>query len=179
MAGRYQRGFEIPGSTAVEIETNLIGPIPHSRTLVLVFPTSSFDLDTDSTFGVAKGVEWWDPKEKFVLKLVNKSSASATVHEKIQVATAYAVNTSDVERMLLFKEPLLEDTSPAAKRRIPELPRAAPTDHVPVDVATAVMGQLGPETRKKVVNLLREYEQLFPLNSHLVGLRDGRPLAFR
>ena len=109
---------EMAGRVSAEVDASLPGPQPHTAQLLVVLPLKPFDLDGDTSIGVAKGVQWWAPGTAPKIKLVNRSTAPKAIARGTQVATAFATNCDDLERMLLLKEP-----APAPS---PTPPAAAP-----------------------------------------------------
>ena len=53
------RKVMIPGDVSVEIDAKVEGAIPHSKTLVVVFPIAPYDLEDPATLGVSRAVQWW------------------------------------------------------------------------------------------------------------------------
>lgn len=80
--------------------------------------------------------------------------------------------------MLLLKEPLPEVSLAEAKMEEPEQPEPEGKDPG-VRVSSAKVGQLGPETRKRLEDLLQFFNEkgLFPSNTKIVGVKHGRKVA--
>lgn len=183
------RNVTIPGGVSVEIDAHVTGAMPSSKTLVVVFPVSSLDLEKKVTLGISKGVQWWIPGKRLKIKVDNRAHSSSTLHKGMIVATAFAVNSDDVERMVLLKEPLPEHSPEELKEEYPVIePRApapAPMPGEPqeepedpgADFTEAKMGQLGPRSRERVLEVLRECKAFFPANTKVVNLIAGREVA--
>eukprot|EP00752_Nemacystus_decipiens_P017012 g15230.t1 len=126
---QVERAFQMVGRGVVKLEKdvptaagagNVMKPWPDSRTslrfdiihnmlpptmaLLVVFPRAQFDKEKGASIHVARGVQWWTPGIAPKLKLVNHYTSSKSIDQGIEVATAYATNCDDVERMLLWKE---------------------------------------------------------------------------
>ena len=160
----------VRGRVSVEVDVKLTGPQPNKKQLLLIFPVKPFDLDSEADIGVNRGVVWWTPGKALKVKLTNKPTHPNTVKEGTQVATAYATSCDDVDRMLLFKESL-PTTPPADSRRDPP-----PTDaeqatlHKGIRVSDANTGQLGPESRERLLRVIdgaNDWE-IFPENPKMV-----------
>lgn len=95
----------LPGRVSVEVETCVPGRQPNDNTLMLAFPLKSFDIDGDAN-NETEGPRWWIPGTRPKLEVVNRTTRHATMAEDMQVATAFATNCEDFERMLLLKEPI-------------------------------------------------------------------------
>ena len=48
------RKVMIPGGVSVEMDAKVEGAIPHSKTLVVVFPITPYDLEDSATLGVSR-----------------------------------------------------------------------------------------------------------------------------
>lgn len=185
------RNVHVPGGVSVEIEARVTGPIPHSKTLVVVSPVVSFDLEEKATLGVAKGVQWWIPGTHPKIKLVNKAQSPSNLKKGTVVATAFAVNCDDVERMVLLKEPLpehlLEESKEESSTISVKTPRPDPqpgeNENVEeekdssADFTKAKIGQLGPESREKVIEVLRECKAFYPRDVSVVTPIKGKEVS--
>lgn len=107
----------VPGRVSVEVDTRLLGPQPHTAQLLLVLPLRPFDLEQNPDISVAKGVQWWAPGTAPKVKLVNRTTSPKYVDEGVQLASAYATNCDDVERMLLLKVSVPPALKPEPRRR--------------------------------------------------------------
>ena len=170
---------DIPGGVSVEIDARVEGPLPNAKTLMLVFPVSPFDLEGDGKLGIAKGVQWWSPGSAPKVKITNRSSARDTINGKVQVARAFAVNCHDVERMLLIKQPIVENERTPSPVRGPNPDQDRSQDDRGVKVSEAKVGQLGPEARKRLMTLLEKFnvKKLFPGDAKVVEIKHGRKVA--
>ena len=63
----------IPGGVSVEMDAKIEGAIPHSKTLVVVFPIPPYDLEDSATVGVSRGVQWWIPGTPLKIKVDNRT----------------------------------------------------------------------------------------------------------
>ena len=185
------RNVHVPGGVSVEMEARVTGPIPDSKTLVVVSPVVSFDLEEKATLGVAKGVQWWIPGTHPKIKLVNKAQSPSKLKKRTVVATASAVNCDDVERMVLLKEPLpeqpleepMEETSTISVKTNRPDPQpgegANPEEEKDssADFTKAKIGQLGPQSREKVIELLRECKAFYPRDVSVVTPIKGKEVA--
>lgn len=74
----------------------------------------TYDAENSTGISVARGVQWWSLGTAPKLKIANRAS-SKSIQPGVQVATAYATNCDDIERMLLLKElaPPTAETAPA------------------------------------------------------------------
>lgn len=114
-------------------------------------------------------------------KVDKKDQISATIPEGMVVAEAFAVNSDNEERMVLLKEPLPENP-PDTQEDQPQIgPRGEPPPPVPgemddpgADFDKAKMGQLGPESRGRALEMLRECKVFFPKNTKIVIISSGR-----
>lgn len=155
------RTQQVAGRVSIEVDAHLPGSQPHTAHLLVILPLWQYDLDHDPGIGAAKGVQWWIPGTSPKLKLVNRRTSPKNIAGGVEVATAYANNCDDVERMLLLKEP-----SPAAATPLPPStpePTAAGPDPG-VRVSEANTGQLNSEYRQRLLRILSEYndKSLFP-----------------
>ena len=110
---------EMAGRVSAEVDASLPGPRPHTAQLLVVFPLKLFDLDGDTSIGVATGVQWWTPGTAPKLKLVNRPTGPKAIEQGTQVATAFATNCDDLERMLLLKEPAPAPSPPPPPPAVP------------------------------------------------------------
>lgn len=107
--------------------------------------------------------------------MVNRSRTSNVIFQGAQVAKAFAVNCNDIEHMVLLKEPLPDNESTYAQQEERQEPEVKEEDDDPqVDVNTTEIGQLGPETRQRVVELLEWFRVLSPKNTKVVSIKHGR-----
>ena len=121
------RKVMIPGGVSVEMDAKVEGAIPHSKTLVVVFPIAPYDLEDSATLGASRGVQWWTPGTPLKIKLDNRTRFPETLPRGTVVAEAFAVNSDDLERMILLKEPLLEHPPEPPPEEQPQIiPRTAP-----------------------------------------------------
>jgi len=125
------REISVPGGVCAEIDVTVTGSLPHSKTLVVVYPTAPFDLEGKASLGVARGVQWWIPGTPLKVKVDNRGRTPSGLPKGTRIAKAYAVNSDDVERMILLKEPLPEKEPEPRKESPPFRPKTAPPDPMP------------------------------------------------
>lgn len=173
----------LPGRVSAEVNANLPGPQPNDRTLIVVHPHKPFDMEGDGPIGIAKGVQWWHPDRTPRLKVVNRSTREATTGQGTPVATAYATDTSDVQRMLLLKEPLstpkrADPTQADSRGWAPTSTNPTPTTPR-VRVEDANTGQLGTETRGKLMDILENFNSqgLFRSKTDNIKTLPGRKVT--
>lgn len=120
---KTERDHRLVRRLSVQLDACVYGPQPIAKTrLMLISPLKQFDLDRDTDIGIAKGCQRWIPGTQPKLKVVNRSTGPPNVEEGVLVATTFATNCDDVERMLLLKKPLPANIWPSTP----------PVDVVPV-----------------------------------------------
>ena len=72
------------GFTSRAVEAAPVGPRPQERQLVMIVPTSRFDLEQGASVGVARSVCWWEPGMPVYCKLVNRSHEPRTSRSSSQ-----------------------------------------------------------------------------------------------
>ena len=166
---------DLGGRVSAEAEARLPGPQPHTAQLLVVFPLGPFDLEGDAEVGVAKGVQWWTPGVPPKVKLINRSTGPKTVKQGVQVATAYATNCDDLERMLLLKEPAPMPPAPTPPQATAHMPPPA-GDEPDIRVSDAATGQLGHQSRQRLLEVISRAKAkgLFPVNPKIVAALPGR-----
>lgn len=171
--------YTLEGRVSIEVDAHLLGPQPYTAQLLLVFPLKPFDLEGDAGLCIAKGVQWWRPGSAPKIKLVNRTTLVKTLAMGVQVATAYATNCDDVERMLLLKDPT---PTPASSRDEKPYPSPTAPDEEPdpgVRVTNANTGQLNHEYRSRLLEILQKFNllRLFPKNNKIVPVLHGREVS--
>eukprot|EP00752_Nemacystus_decipiens_P017539 g15718.t2 len=163
----------LPGRVSTLAETALPGPQPHTKQLLVVFPRAQFDKEKGASIHVARGVQWWTPGIAPKLKLVNHYTSSKSIDQGIEVATAYATNCDDVERMLLWKE-----RPPAPPPAPPPPPTTSPPQGATIEPSVCVdeanTGQLGYESRRELLAIIAKAKGLFPTSPKIVEALPGR-----
>lgn len=96
----------VEGFVSLQIPAFVKGPQPQERQLVLINPTKTYDLEHGADLGIARGVEWWYPHTPLHCKVVNVTKLPITLQRGMTVASVYALNASDVERIKLLHESL-------------------------------------------------------------------------
>eukprot|EP00752_Nemacystus_decipiens_P005076 g4607.t1 len=128
------------------------------------------------------GVQWWIPGSCLKLKVDNTAHSSSTIPEGMVVAEAFAVNCDDMERMVLLKKRLPETQLEEKEEDHPHIePRAEAPPPQPgepedpgADFSKAKIGQMGPESRRRVLEMLQECKAFFPKNTKIVNILTGR-----
>lgn len=162
---------------SVEIDALMHGPRPFSVQLLVVFPLRPFDPGEGVHIGVARGAQWWTPGTSPKVKLTNRTTTSKSIDAEVQIATAYATNCDDVERMLLIKELVppeipSEPSPPLAPTTEPEA--GAPGDRIRVSEINT--GPLSPRTRTTLLKIISAQVEkgLFPANDMTLSQLHGR-----
>lgn len=138
----------IPGRVSAEVGALIQGPRPFTSQLVVVFPLPPFDSEEDVAVGAAKGVQWWSPGEALKAKLTNHTTHTMTIDAGVQIATAYATNCDDVQRMLLLKEPAPPAITTEPPPRPPPAPEPSPEPaDEGIQVSEINTGPLSPGAR--------------------------------
>ena len=88
----------VEGFTSRAVEATPAGPPLHARQLVMVVPTTRFDLEQGAEVGVARSVRWWDPGMPVYCKLVNRNKESEAINLGGLVARMVALNARDAAR---------------------------------------------------------------------------------
>ena len=90
------------------------------------------------------------------------------------MATTYATNCDDVERMILWKEPV-STPPPAPPPQAATPPQSGPTEP-DIFVSDANTGQLGHEGRLRLTAIIADAKakDLFPANPKIVDALPGR-----
>ncbi|CAB1114741.1 unnamed protein product [Ectocarpus sp. CCAP 1310/34] len=96
----------VPGRVSVEIDALTHDPRPFAAQLLVVIPLHLFDPGEGADIAVARGVQWWTPGTAPKVKLMNRTTHTKSIDAGVQIATSYATNCDNVERMLLIKEPV-------------------------------------------------------------------------
>ncbi|CAB1106551.1 unnamed protein product [Ectocarpus sp. CCAP 1310/34] len=97
----FDRDITVPGNVSVELEVQVEGSIPYTKTLVVVYPRAPFNLDSKDNqlaIGIAKGAVWWIPGSRLKVKVDNLDHTPAIIPKGMVSATAF-INSDDVERM--------------------------------------------------------------------------------
>ena len=84
--------------------------------------------------GLEEYIQWWIPGQAPKIKLINRSTSTKSIDAGVQVATAYATNCDDMERVLLIKESVpsvVEPEPPLPPSPDPETD--APDDRIDVN----------------------------------------------
>ena len=126
-----------------------------------------------------------DPRESTKNKGGQQGShPSGLPKGRITVAKAYAVNSDDVERMILVKDPLPEKEPEPLKESTPFRPKTAPSDPMPDEVekphtnfSKANIGPLGPKAYETVHGLLYECRAFFPADLKVVNVISGKEVS--
>eukprot|EP00903_Cladosiphon_okamuranus_P006352 g6222.t1 len=166
----------VPGRVSVEVDARTLGPRPYAAQLLVVFPLKPFDPDQGADMAVARGVQW-TPGTLPKIKLTNRTTTTKAVEAEVQVATAYATNCDDVERMLLLKEPAppVVPSDPPPWRP----PTAAPASGTQGDCIRVSEINTGPlsvgarATLLKIVSVQLD-KGLFPANDKTLTTVHGR-----
>lgn len=172
---------DVDERVSTEAEAELVGPQPNTSHLKLIFPLKPFDLEGDVRIGIAKGAQWFTAGSPLRVKLVNRSTSSKSIGGGVQVAIAYGTNSSDIEGILLLKEPKksqspIPNTSSSMKE--PEIARSGEPDSQ-IRVCDANTGQLGPEGQHWLLKILEDANArgAFPAGPKIVPAWNGREVT--
>ena len=101
------------------------------------------------------------------------------------MAEAFAINSDDLERMILLKEPLPEqapdplpeEPSPIKLRMASPHPSSGEGKDPGADFTKAKVGQLGSSSKQRLLEILRECKVFFPGNTKTVNIIKGKEVA--
>lgn len=151
-----EKAVVVDGFISLQISAFVKGPQPQERQLVLITPTTAYDLEQGADLGTARGVQWWYPHTPLHCKMVNVTKTSVSLQRGMTIANAYALNAGDVERIKLLHEapmmPLNEETMSDLALVPPVIP-----DPTKVDLTDTNMGQLNPRMKAELLDLLKLY----------------------
>lgn len=117
---------------------------------MVINPVRRYDLGEGLELGVPRGTQWWNPVTPVKCKVSNISPANVRLQQGVVVATVYAVNDFDHDRMNSPMEPVEDALVPLTGGRTgPDKAtggaKQAPSSVAPrVDLAEANMGNLIP-----------------------------------
>ena len=160
------------------------GPSAPKRQLVLITPTKSYDLEQGVNLGVARGVAWWYPHTPLPCKVVNVTTSPVTLQRGMKVATVYALNASDIERIKLLHEPLPTPAPDDGIDVVSDADAEAPVEPVSdkqqfqVALSNTNMGQLNSRVKAELLELLQAFRDkgLFALDPKKVPVCNGPPM---
>ena len=75
----------------------------------MVEPTNRYDLKLGVDLGVPRGAQWWFPGIPLQCKLLNVTQDNVKIQGELVIATVYAVNNYDQERMKSLMNPVSEE----------------------------------------------------------------------
>ncbi|CAB1112528.1 unnamed protein product [Ectocarpus sp. CCAP 1310/34] len=169
----------IPGRVSAEVGALTLGPRPFTSQLVVVIPLPPFDSEKDVAVGAAKGVQWWTPGAPLKAKLTNHTKHTKSIDAGVQIATAYATNCDDVERMLLLKEPAPPAITPEPPPQPPPTVEASPEPSDTIKVDEINTGPLSPRARTTLLKIIRAQADkgLFPVKGAPLKQIHGREVS--
>ena len=157
----------------------------------MVEPTNRHDLKLGVDLGVPRGAQWWFPGIPLQCKLSNVTQDNMKIQGGLVIATVYAVNNYDRERMKSLMNPVSEEpTSPKQDEVIKEKDKGRPPEQrdkggeiadIPseapkVDLGEANFGQLSPSEKDTLMGILNEYIDVFAVNPKSVPACKGVPM---
>ena len=101
----------VAGFVSQVVDGQVSGPHPQTRQLVLTLPTLNYDLTQGATLGVARGIQWWEPGNPVLVKLVNRTPFAIDLKPQDPVAHVIAVSHDDQPRL----QALFADHVPSLK----------------------------------------------------------------
>eukprot|EP00903_Cladosiphon_okamuranus_P011770 g11064.t1 len=151
----------------------------YAASLLVVFPLKPFDPEQGADMGVVRGVQWWTPGTLPRFKLTNRTTTTKAAKAEVQVATAYATNCDDVERMLLLKEPAPPEvpSDPPPWRPTTAAP-ASGTQGDCIRVSEINTGPLSVGVRATLLKIVSAQldKGLFPANDKTLTTVHGREM---
>ena len=120
-------------------------------------------------------MQFWDPDTPFECTGTNVDTSDRLLSRAIPVATAYSVNNFDPPRI---QSPL--DSQPQPRKRGQQKQQGkdklVEEEETPVaDLRDANIGQTIPAEKEKVLDLLKQYIDIFGVNSKVVDACEGPP----
>ena len=168
----------LPGGTSVQVDARVKGPHPQTRLLVIVEPHEKFNLKWGVDIGIPRGIQWWEPGNPLKCKVTNVATRPISIFKGVPVATVATVNNFDTPRiqsLLKFApQTCTEDegrTTHVSGRQADsrKLARQSNLDE-------ANIGQLSPTEEEELMEVLKEYADVFAANPKAVAACRGPPM---
>ena len=146
---------------------------PQDRQLVVVEPRASYDMQTGTELGTARGAQWWHTATLLQCKVVNRSEVPLALKQGGVVARIYAVNMRDQKRMRMLLDPVgqADGTSEMKEQSVlvaPEERVGEEVDADGVDLSLANIAQTSAPVKKALIRALERYRHVFPVNPKIV-----------
>ena len=185
---RMAKYVEVQGGTSIQVDAFVKGPRPQVQQLVLVEPTNRYDLKLREDLGVPREAQWWFLGIPLQCKLSNVTQDNMKIEGGLVIATVYAVNNNDRERIKSVINPVSEEpTSPKQDEVIKEKDKwrppeqrdkggeiaDIPSEATQVDLGEANFGQLSPSEKDTLMGILNEYIDVFAVNPKSVPACKG------
>ena len=137
-----------------------------------------FNLKRGVYIGVPRGIEWWEPGNLLKCKVTNVATTPTSISKGVPIATAYSVNNFDVPRIQSLLKPLPQ--SYAGDERItlnvPERQADFRESIQQNNLDEANLGQLSPLEKEALMEVLKEYVDVFAVNPKVDAACSGPPM---
>ena len=170
----------LPGGTSVQVDARVKGPQPQTRLLVIVEPRERFNLKRGVDIGVPRGIQWWEPGNPLKCKVTNVATRPISISKGVPVAIVYSVNNFDTPRIQSLLKPIplpqicTEDKKETA--RGPEKSAESLEQPRQGNLDEANIGQLSPTEKEALMEVLKEYTDVFAANPKAVAACKGPPM---
>ena len=170
----------LPGGTSVQMDARVKGPQPQTWLLVIVEPREKFNLKRGVDIGVPRGMQWWELGNPLMCKVTNVATRPISISKGVTVATVYSVNNFDTPRtQSLLKPKPLPKTCTVDERNTIHGPERPAESHEPTqqrNLDEENIGQLSPTENEALMEVLKEYPDVFAANPKAVAACSGPPM---
>ena len=170
----------LPGGTSAQVDARVKGPQPQTRLLVIVEPREKFNLKRRVEAGIPRRIQWWEPGNPLKCKVTNMATRPISISKGVPVATVYSVNNFDTPRIQsLLKS--LPRTRTEDEGRTPHVSGRQADSREPAQQSNldeANIGQLSPTEKEALMEVLKEYTNVFAANPKAVAACRGPPMRF-